>query len=243
MLHVSQTYRIPSLKDSHKGQRCFVVGNGPSLNGMDLRCLSNEFVIATNYAFLKEGINTKYLCISDMHRMWELLHHLDDVVDKLIFYNSHVVPTTRISDIPPELIDNVVVWQAVKNGIGMSFDLRDPLYCNMEMGSVVFPAIQIAAYMGATDVYLIGVDQDYSGSKLWFHDKKGVPHREIGHHGTAEVIGHDYQYSYERQFKPGIEYMHQLMRDRGLGLFNAGVGGKLDAIPRVEFNSLFGERG
>ena len=35
-------------KNIHKGQRCFILGNGPSLKTDDLRQLENEFVFSVN---------------------------------------------------------------------------------------------------------------------------------------------------------------------------------------------------
>ena len=42
-------------KDINKGQRCFILGNGPSLNLYDLSVLSNETVFAVN-EFVKHNI-------------------------------------------------------------------------------------------------------------------------------------------------------------------------------------------
>lgn len=39
---------LDRLKDSHKGERCFVIGNGPSLQADDLEKLKNEFTFAAN---------------------------------------------------------------------------------------------------------------------------------------------------------------------------------------------------
>ncbi len=40
--------RLAALKDTHKGERCFVVGNGPSLKNTDLSKLKNDFCIGMN---------------------------------------------------------------------------------------------------------------------------------------------------------------------------------------------------
>ena len=36
------------LKDKYKGKRCFILGNGPSLNYFNLEPLKSEFVFCTN---------------------------------------------------------------------------------------------------------------------------------------------------------------------------------------------------
>ena len=43
--------RNKELKDRHKGGRCFIVLNGPSINNHDLSSLKDEEVFATNYFY------------------------------------------------------------------------------------------------------------------------------------------------------------------------------------------------
>ena len=47
----NQQKQFEQLKDSHSGERCFIIGNGPSLTTMDLDLLKNEFCFATNQIF------------------------------------------------------------------------------------------------------------------------------------------------------------------------------------------------
>jgi hypothetical protein len=44
--------RLAALKDAHRGERCFLIGNGPSLKQTDLSLLKNEFTIGTNRIYL-----------------------------------------------------------------------------------------------------------------------------------------------------------------------------------------------
>ena len=40
--------QISKYRDKYKGKRCFVVGNGPSLNEQDLSLLAEEYVFTVN---------------------------------------------------------------------------------------------------------------------------------------------------------------------------------------------------
>ena len=57
-LRISRIYRkssyekLKSLKDQHKGERCFIVATGPSLRIEDLNLLRNEFTFSMNSIFL-----------------------------------------------------------------------------------------------------------------------------------------------------------------------------------------------
>ncbi|MFC2055928.1 hypothetical protein ACFLV7_16775 [Chloroflexota bacterium] len=45
-------FRLAALKNRHKGQRCFVIGNGPSLSTTDLDQLRGEVTFACNKIYL-----------------------------------------------------------------------------------------------------------------------------------------------------------------------------------------------
>ena len=44
--------RMLALKDTHRGQRCFIIGNGPSLKNTDLALLENEVTFGLNRIYL-----------------------------------------------------------------------------------------------------------------------------------------------------------------------------------------------
>ena len=55
---------LRSLKDAHRGKRCFIIGNGPSLKGMDLSPLRGEVTFGLNRIYLlfdRLGFRTSFL--------------------------------------------------------------------------------------------------------------------------------------------------------------------------------------
>ena len=52
-------------KDLFKGERCFIVGTGSSLDDVDLSLLKNEITIGINLILLKEDFIPNYLCVAD----------------------------------------------------------------------------------------------------------------------------------------------------------------------------------
>lgn len=58
-----------ALKDIHRGERCFIVGNGPSLKVEDLHLLQDEFTLASNriwLAFDQTAWRPTYYTLCDM---------------------------------------------------------------------------------------------------------------------------------------------------------------------------------
>ena len=56
--------RLERFKNKYKGKRCFIIGNGPSLNKMDLSPLKNEYTFGLNRFYLirkRIGFYPKFL--------------------------------------------------------------------------------------------------------------------------------------------------------------------------------------
>ena len=52
-IYKSKNYKkIKSLKECHKGERCFIIGSGPSIIKMDLTLLKNEITFDHNGFYL-----------------------------------------------------------------------------------------------------------------------------------------------------------------------------------------------
>ena len=67
---VESIHRLRKYKDIHRGERCFIIGNGPSLKQLDLTLLKNEYTFGMNriyMAFEEMGFSTSYyVCMNDL---------------------------------------------------------------------------------------------------------------------------------------------------------------------------------
>ena len=67
---VESIHRLRKYKDIHRGERCFIIGNGPSLKQLDLSLLKNEYTFGMNriyMAFEEMGFSTSYyVCMNDL---------------------------------------------------------------------------------------------------------------------------------------------------------------------------------
>ena len=74
--------KVAGLKDIHKGQRCFIVGNGPSLKIEDLDLLKDEITFACNkifLAFTETEWRPTYYSVLDIL----VAEHNADIIDQL----------------------------------------------------------------------------------------------------------------------------------------------------------------
>ncbi|MDO5519365.1 MAG: DUF115 domain-containing protein [bacterium] len=157
--------KLRVFKDSHIGERCFIIGNGPSLSVHDLNQLKGEFTIASNKILEifpeTEWRPSMYMCVE-----LNTLRDCKEGISKLS------IPTLIIKEgkkyfpsLPPHIIYicNHVPFLINRykrvHGIYLSKDISK-YFIGGE--TVVFDAIQMSIYMGFKEIYLLGVDHHYS---------------------------------------------------------------------------------
>ncbi len=244
--------RTAKLANRHQGEgRCFVIGSGPSLKGMDLSPLVHEYTIAHN-SFYKhpdaEQIGLNYLCIADesffedhersvaWHQIIEsklpdveLMFHgaAKSLIRKHGLYANHSIYYYRhgVTVHYPELVH---------------FDFTKPRNVGHTVGSTV--GIPLAVYLGFKNIYLIGFDAN------WLDDYGGSYHFYDAHDQWPEFdsLQTDYrQPRYQDQliFAQREYHSHYLLAEAtaklGVQIYNATGAGHLDMYPRVNYKELF----
>ncbi len=144
------------MRDRHRGERCFVLGNGPSLNLIDLGRLRGETTFGLNRIYLKFdeiGSATDYLVCINRHVLRQFADELRAVDSLRFFAAGHTdlfAPSDRLIAIP------------TRHAVGFA---RNPSLTGVhEGGTVTFAALQLAFFMGFTEVVLLGVDHQFRRS-------------------------------------------------------------------------------
>ncbi|MFM2484520.1 6-hydroxymethylpterin diphosphokinase MptE-like protein [Celerinatantimonas yamalensis] len=153
------------LKDNHKNKRCFVIGNGPSINKQDLTLLKDEIVFMVNRAFLDsryEIIKPKYHVIVDPKLVtgeWSI-SFLDEIAKKnpdvtfLLnsgWYNLDILK-------PYKEKYNIYWIDGSLTITPMFFNKRIDLTKRTYSNAVVEHGITAAIYMGCDVINIMGVD-------------------------------------------------------------------------------------
>lgn len=228
---------ISKLKDSHKGEKCFIIGNGPSLTTEDLTVLHNNNVdcFATNN-ILKLFSKTLW---RPKHYVCEDILVIKDIEDKIS--NSNL--ENKFIPINYHWYDNVNIKNALyfyqsfsNNTTKFSYNVANSVICK---GTVTTTCIQLAVYMGYTDIYLLGVDHSYSKT---VDDKGNI----ITDNSVKDYFDDDYAVTMKQKAIPNLDAttrsyveVKQCCDDIGVNIYNATRGGKLEVYKRVDFDSLF----
>jgi len=160
-LQGGHTFRIPHMPESfqnkHRGERCFVVGNGPSLNAIDMSRLRGEITLGSNRCFLgyeSWGFPFTYWGVYDAYQI-EQYHPA---------YEAGVPPET-VKFFPAEYLPALHVANGCPvNSVWPSGALRafsaspDMTYVGF---TVTYMLLQIAATMGCDPIILVGADHRY----------------------------------------------------------------------------------
>lgn len=226
-------------KGLHAGERCFLLGCGPSLNKVDLSLLHGEYIMGVNGTYMIDGLSLTYI-MSISHVFW-LQHYkgLQNVKCKRSFYATHMKklkPESPVSWI--NLIEKKHCNIEEHYPPGFSFN---PERCIIAGGTVIYACIQILLHLGFNEIILLGVDHDYGFTKKEY-PKNGlvVSGNELNAHFTDKYYKtkdkiHIDMPSIERSFK----IISQIFNERGLSIVNASPESKLTQIQRVDYNTLF----
>ena len=255
---------LTEFRNRHRGQRCFVMGNGPSLNKMDLEKLAGEIVFACNAAFLLfERVSwrpTYYTCVDTRvirDRAADIRAMLDEYTGITAFFpvsihlhdGSGTVYQSR-EIIPPGA--NRYYFNEVGNRESnhpetmFSLDADDYV---VQPYTVAITMLQLAAFMGFSEIYLIGCDTSYKVQETVKQEG-----REINGVGLLLTSTRDDDANHfdPRYFGQGREWhnpqVHKMLnhyrwaqlalRRTNTRVFNATVGGQLEVFPRVDFNAV-----
>jgi hypothetical protein len=142
----------------HQGRRCFVVGNGPSLNQVDMTKLRDEITLGSNRCYLgyeKWGGPFTYWGIYDKYQIQEYHHDYETQppAHHGAFLPFEYLPFLRKDQVCPVN----VVWP--RRDSRMFSDSPEQVYVGH---TVTYMLLQIAAIMGCNPIILVGVDHRYN---------------------------------------------------------------------------------
>lgn len=232
---------ISKYRNAFSGRRCFFIGNGPSLRSDDLTVLyeHKEITFAFNriYNIFDETLWRPDFYISQDEKM---LSGCEEKVNQL--------------KMSVKLIPIQMKWY-------YDINIDDALYFNMNWrqkdnfeefvfsdnaakelacaNTGMYTAAQLAVYMGFAEIYLIGVDHHFQTSQ----NNKG---EIMVDNSVKDYFCEKYNEDKKDLYIPNVEKstqtylaMKKNCDQRGVKVYNATRGGRLEVFPRKKFEHLF----
>lgn len=237
----------------HKGKRCFILGNGPSLRDVDFSLLKNEYVFTVNQLARRDD----YCELEANYHLWSDFNFFDEsnVTEELISCMKRVnTGKNKVQCFFPADVKKFLDAHGISDEINCNyFKLRTTFYEGFNekidftkftpcLSTVVHYAILLAVYMGFSEIYLLGVDttqimvqiksflmendeNDYS-YEVTESEKKRM--EKLLEQHSLEGYAHSFWHlllTYRNLF--------QYCEKRNIKLFNCSKVTTIDSIPRV----------
>lgn len=241
MFHNNNSLRLESLKDSHKGERCFLIGNGPSLNGDDLNLLQGEYTFGTNMVykiFDQTQWRPSFHCVSDTIYASKLGLELSEKIKSPLFTTERTYRRMRKKPIDTTYIHTI---QSER------YKVRGNIYAYcMIKATVLSLAAEMAFHMGFKEIYLLGVDctnphdkgghftDNYTTKEVAETDINRIKTRMKAKTLTTKQIG---EHIIDRSLEV-YALLDVYAKKHGIQIYNATRGGNLEIFPRVKLEDV-----
>ena len=233
--------KLKSFHNRFPNRRCFLIGNGPSLSPEDLETLALHKEICFGFNRIYHIFNQTswrpdfYICQDE-----KMLSGCVDAVcalDLPVKFIPIQMKWYHGIHIPDAIYFNIL-QQNVDDPHNFRFS-ENPAQCLYNSSTVLYTAAQLAAYMGFSQIYLLGVDHHFRVSQ----NSQG---KIIVDDQAKDYFSELYNIDRGKLFIPNPEKstltyaaMKSHCEKRNIQIHNATRGGKLEVFPRVSFDSLF----
>lgn len=228
--------RLERYRNIHRGERCVIIANGPSLADMDLSCLREVHTLSMNRAYLlyeQWGFTPGYyVCINELVIEQFAADIAKLPLPKFLNYNRRQLFPNAVNDESQMFL---------RLGLPLNDSFSGEVTGTISSGgTVTFACLQLAYFMGFREVLLIGLDHNFV--------EKGVPN-------TTEVRAtvRDESHCHPDYFPKGIKWQlpdlyrselayalaRQAFEADGRRVLDASIGGKCEVFTKVNFRDQF----
>jgi hypothetical protein len=232
-LGLASRKQLKELRNSQHGKRCFIIGNGPSIQQTDLSKLRAEITFGLNRIYLlfpKLGFSTTYLVMVN----WLVLEQCINEILPLSMIKF--LPWTFRKRLDPKMLGNMIFVQDELREKAFTTDARRPMW---QGATVTFVALQLAYHLGFKQVILVGVDHSFR--------TPGKAHSEVvsqgddPNHFSPDYFGNGFRWNLPDLETSEIAYhlAKRAFEADGRMVLDATIGGKLTVFPKVNYRELF----
>ena len=237
--------RLAGLQNTHVGETCFVIGNGPSLRPADLDMLKQKQI----FCLASKGIYTIFNQTDWRPDLWgvsdlDYLELKQDDIQRLDGFPKLVCAQAYLKK--GILIKDAIYYPFIQAERMPAFFNQDIMKGIHFYGTITGKLINIAVYMGFREIYLLGCDHtcpiktDENGKKILDTGKSF--HFSDDYYVSEEEEQKAYQNNLD--LERSMQYVTDAYRDikyacetLGIKIYNATRGGELEVFPRTDMEA------
>ena len=234
----------------HKGQRAFIIANGPSIANQELSHLKSEITFGSSGFYKHEIVN-----------VWQPTYY--SIIDPLFFndpkifipffreLNSKVSQSTFFLTLTRGYSANMKYNLLPTNKTFYSSSYGSSNTRQLDITNVTFGfqnvsafSLGLAVYMECNPIYLIGFDHDYlveRGISRHFYQGciLGGELKEIHENKPiSEIYSYYETMKFMQKFWENYMALDKIAKLKGIKIFNATDGGYLDVFERINYNEI-----
>lgn len=224
--------RVAAMRDRHRGERCFIIGNGPSLRETDLTLLEGEVTFGMNRIYLlfrEMGYSTSYYVSINTLVIEQCADEILDLeMPRFISWRGR-----RWLQEDPQVLFLDTDYTEPED---FAQDVSGRVF---EGSTVTYVALQIAYHLGFDQAILVGVDHNFQSEGR--PNTTVVSQGDDPDHFSARYFGKGFRW--QLPDLEASEAAYRMAKDAfeadGRRIVDATVGGQLKVFPKVDFDQLF----
>ena len=248
------------LRNAYRGKRCFILGNGPSLNEIDFSSLQNEVVFTVNQLSAHpkfKDLNSNFHIVTDLHAFGlrygeeedvhgfaksclELIKEMPEQGNPVLIVPYQVKKILERERITEKLTTKYIYLSNERFIDGYQ-------HCEMtvpvpDFACVVLTAILCAIYMGFSQLYLLGCEQTSIldvlecglGHPMKYGHAQGdaVERDELGYRKMIDSTSISRYLYGEFETHEGYRALYSFARKRRIKMYNLSSTTLIDCIPK-----------
>ena len=244
-------------RNTHEGERCFILGSGPSVKKQNLAILEGEHCISMSRFYLHDKydlIQPKYHVFAPNHHPYkfELPRENLEELERRTNWNQEIFICHTsykysyfelMKKQPAYALKNISFINYIASVELTEYNAYDEVIWDISkrpflIRSALYACIQLALFMGFKEIYLVGVDHDYlaelneDGSSTHFYQvAEGLNDADFYKDKEKLFFGFYKRWGHYRLMRTYAE-------KRGQRIFNASEKSYLDVFQRMKLEDV-----
>jgi GT2 family glycosyltransferase len=222
--------KLEGFRDRYYGKRCFIIGNGPSLNQIDWSLLKNEYTFGLNKIYLlfnKMGFTPSFYTCTNPLVIEQSIDEIHKITSEKFLPSNHI-----------QLIEDPTNITFFKTSTKQYFS-KDAAKEVSEGYTVTHAALQMAYFMGFRQVILVGVDHYFETSGL--PNSIVVSKGDDPNHFDPSYFGTGLRWQLPDLQKSEISYnlSKAVFESDGRIILDGTINGRLTVFPKIDYRKIF----